>query len=268
MTAEVMSLWVMRFAPLFGFGFVGPALLSGGFQPARTRQLFLLLALPIGALSSWVGMVSFHQSYSTPARQCAVFCAILGCLLFWSVIYGTAFFAPKNEPLPYRLTIKDIKKPVLAVTSFAMGWWMTFAISDLSFGVIFQIEPLVVFACFMMLAWVRMRNQSSRVSNEDLAKVSLRMGQLIMGLSCMFLIGHEVFFPDASQRLGQFMVVGVNGSIYSLLFYIVLTLLKPLDGLSTAKGPASEMAMVQFFWTHLGLLGLHVMVVLWAVGAL
>ena len=119
----------------------------------------------------------------------------------------------------------------------------------------------------MMLTCIRLRNQNPYVSGATLAQASLRVGQIIMAGSCLLLIGHVLLYPEYPCHVGAFLMVGVNGSIYSLLLYIFITLFEPLEKADSGGTAMPEMARVQFFWTHLGLLGFHVMVVLWAVGA-
>ena len=55
--------------------------------------------------------------------------------------------------------------------------------------------------------------------------------------------------------------------VFNLLLYILITLFEPLEKADSGGTAMPEMARVQFFWTHLGLLGFHVMVVLWAINA-
>jgi ABC-type spermidine/putrescine transport system permease subunit II len=114
----------------------------------------------------------------------------------------------------------------------------------------------------MLVAFLRWRKQRGHVSVAMMARSSLTVGKVILGISYLWMLSD---LSDPS-RLGGALAVGVVGSMYSLLAYCLLTLLKPLFQSTVSPKEEVHFNMERFFGTHLFLIAAQVTLVFFAVG--
>jgi hypothetical protein len=262
MILDAMGSWLVSFTPFFFLCLMIPSFIIGDNDPEKTKRKIIELAIPATMIVAWILLTDAFQNFSEQQTVYTRMSFILWTALVGAGIYGGASLI-SVIPQPKALFLnRKHTKPLWAAFFFIIGTSVTITVSNVHLSSLISFEASRLYSALMLVTFFRLRKKRGHVSVAMMARSSLTVGKVILGISYLWMLSD---LSDPS-RLGGALAVGVVGSMYSLLAYCLLTLLKPLFQSTMCPKEEVHLNMGRFFWTHLFLIAAQVILVFFAVG--
>ncbi len=261
-TRMTLVLWTM----LVGAGIYGGASLVTVKSPLKIKPPFLKRGNRESISGSFLLMITpFLWGSALPIGQKAYETGGISSLMMSLLM--VMFIAVPPTFWAYAIMEKkevwlEKTKPLTALWFFSVGFLVTLCVSFRIWpGVIVSAEPFGLYVALMLFAYLRLRKQRHIVSVKMLARSSLTVGKVMLGISYLWMLTKL----DDHSDLGSAVALGHLGSMYSLLTYCLLTLLEPLFQCIPSSKEEVHLNMVRFFWIHLLLVAAQVTLIFFVI---